>query len=350
MGKRTYDNSAVPKKAKAKRASKASSKAVKLPVTASSVRAAALAGRGFSDAEVALGLDKLNPPMTLEEVFKKHSVLAAAWERGLELYNVKSLAISGASKSEIAEAMAYTQDQFEKKLQNDKELFNVWNQARLQHLRGLRSGLTKSAVKGNQRAVETLERLAKQDAPAAMIDPMRMTVEQAAAFTGYSRQTLHSWNTKNGAPRNADDTVNLPQTIAWRIEFEKTRLSKRTGKGMSPADALHNEKLRKAKRENDEEEGRLVPLDQVMVTIIGLEAAMVNVLENQPRVFGQNLPGKTAGEIETEVTKFNHAARKRIYNARKNRDPIPAVFAEPFRKFIEELLYSNDSKESDGEK
>jgi|GEM_PF-6134565 len=336
MVKRTYNKKAVSKKAKR---AKPARKAAKLPVTASSVRAAALAGRGFADAEVALGLDLFQPPLRMEEVFKKFPVLAAAWQRGMELYNVRSLAISGSPKNEIAEALGYTLEQFEEKLAGDKEFSNVWNQSRIQHIRGLRSGLTKSAVKGNQRAVETLERLAKQDAPKAMIDPMRMPVEQAASFLGFSRQAVHAWNTKHGAPRNADGTVNLPKTIAWRIEFEKTRLSKRSGKGGSPADALHEERLRKIRRENDEEEGRLVPLDQVIVTIVGLEAALVGVLENQPRVFGQKLPGLTAGQIEAEVTRYNHSARTMIRTTRQNRDPIPALFAEPVRKFIEELLY-----------
>ncbi len=324
------------KKAPAKKRPRAKAPAKKrrakpVKVSPAALKACALAGVDMARAELELGVEGLGT------ILARNPAAAEAWDRGRMLFNVKALAVAGTPADEIAEHIGLTAAKFGKQLAKDAELADVLNQGRMQHVRTIRAGLMKSAVKGNQRAIETILRVVQKDAASTALDPHRLRVNQAVEFVGVSRVTLAKW-ARQGAPKNADGTVDLPRLIAWRIVHEGEVLGVRSGRGSGSEEDLRQERIRKLRLENDTTSGRMVLLDDVVASQVAIGRALVELLDTQERAFPSVLAGKDPRDVKRLVKTHNDDGRRRLRDALARQVPVPEKYAARVREFLAGLF------------
>ena len=171
----------------------------------------------FTEAEQQLGLSK---PLT--EIFAKHAKLAAAFERGRLIKNLSELASTAVTVAEAEEQLSLSPGQLAEMIENDTEISDTWGQARLAMILEVKGALTEEAKKARPAAVKQIEKIITTELAGSRGDLERVTIDQLAAVTGKTRQTIHNWVTKSGLDRNGDKTFNLAVFFAWFYEYARS--------------------------------------------------------------------------------------------------------------------------------
>lgn len=107
---------------------KRSSRKTRLPVAEAEVRRLGFECENFTEADA-----KIRTRISLAEIFKKHSVLREAWDRGRFLRNLRDLARAGFNISEAAKQLRLANGQvLQTIIDEDMEVGNLWDKAHLE--------------------------------------------------------------------------------------------------------------------------------------------------------------------------------------------------------------------------
>lgn len=165
-------------------------------------------------ASEAVGLD-------LAELLERKPDLAEAWERGQLLRRLYRLGKETFAPSHAANALGISQDEFAKLLKEDREVRQLWEEARLLQDIEIRRSVLKSVETGKLSVHKTMKllngcfnlRQASTDPPD---DIHHVRPGTLAKLFGVSRETLNFWRRERGLQRNPDDlTFNLKVALPW---------------------------------------------------------------------------------------------------------------------------------------
>jgi hypothetical protein len=269
----------------------------------------------------------------IDVVLSRSEKLNAAWERGRLLRQVRDVAANSPLIPEAADReLQWPKGTLVKLLTKDRIVREIWREARHEALMKVQRSIFARAQDGDPNAVKAYERLMEHREPSAAADFRRLTQTQLTEATGYPRQTLLRWEEANGLPRNADRTYSMPNFLAWLLKWERDKLT--GGSESAGLNPLQAEKARRERRENDEAEGRLVPL-AIHVEELKRRAHCLAGLLNAFRAkdWAQAFAGKTEAEREQEIL----AAFAAVRDAYKSMSPDIPLPDEPRAK-IEEAL------------
>ena len=252
-------------KKKAKKKTKAKKKkAPRLPVEVAEVRRLGLECENLTEADAAIKSCK-----SLAEMFKKHSVLREAWDRGRFLRNLRDLARTGASVAEAAKKCGFESGRAMQSIfDEDVEVGDLWKQTQLEISIEIKSAIIEAAKEGKADAVRAVESfLLVDEKEQSGADFSRITILQLAKLIGRPRQTIHEWFTKVGLPRNPDKTFDLSIFLAWFEEF----LLKKASAGKKPEvilDPLKQMKAEKLKVELARHRNETLDRNEVMISLV----------------------------------------------------------------------------------
>jgi len=225
--------------------------------------------------------------------------LLDAWDRGRHLRAVRGLAAAAASFAEASHVLDLTEEQFAAELDQDAEVRDIWNQARIETAVRVKAAMVQSAAEGKVAAINNVVAALRRDVAQPRVDWHRLTMSQAEEATGKSRQTLHAWYTKQGAPINADRTWSLPALVDWMLEDWALR---RAG-AARPAAAAGLDPLKQAKAEMlqvelDLQRGRVLDRQEVLAGLVARHQTLVSALARKETEMSTVLANQPAARIE----------------------------------------------------
>jgi hypothetical protein len=228
--------------------------------------------------------------------------LAAAWERGRFLQQVREIATETLIVDEEVDRFfvpALERGRFVELLKRDKALHDVWTSGRALAATGPQRGLKRLADAGDARAMSIYERLLVQGpAHAESVDWENLTPTQLDRATGINRTQWRRWERKNGCPRKGNRRYSMPAVIEWLRQHEGTGGVK-LEHGLNP---LQVEKRRREKLDNDEREGRLMETAQHEADILGRARHLAALLSpEQAREWALAFAGKTPSQLEEVI-------------------------------------------------
>ena len=249
-------------------------KRVRLPVEEAEVRRLGLECENLTEADAAIRTRK-----SLAEIFKKHTVLKDAWDRGRFLRNLRGLARNGASVSEAAKRLGFASARgMQAMLDEDVEVADLWDQTQLGITLEIKQAIIEAAREGKPDAVRAVESFLQDEKARAGADLSRISILQLTEITGRSRQTIHEWFTKFGMPRNVDKTFDLSIFLAWFEEFLLRGSEKMEGPEiqLDPLKAMKAEKLRVelARHRNE-----ILDRNEVMISLVAWAQHIVSFCE-----------------------------------------------------------------------
>ncbi len=195
--------------------------------------------------------------------------LAAAWERGRFLRQVRTVGLKGivAEEADRFFEPALTRGELLERLKHDKVLHDVWTSAALEAKLAVREGLIQRARRGeaDAKVMELYERLlVESPARAESLDWENLTTTQLEQATGIHRNQWRRWEEKNGCPRRPNRRYSLPAVIAWLRVYEDTGGVK-LERGMDP---LRAAKVEEKELDLAERRHQLLDREQVIVGIV----------------------------------------------------------------------------------
>ena len=216
------------------------------------------------------------------------------------------LAAAPAEKAEAAHALGMDLEVFEKMLAADLEAAGVWNQARIDTAVEMKRQLRKLADRGKRYAIEAVVRTLREGAVRPNVDFNRVELADVALVCGVSRQTVHSWVSRFGAPQNKEDkTYSLIAMFKWYERFIPQRMD--AGKVKVPAevsDPLRAETARMRRVQVEKAIGRLLPRDEVIAGIIARHQQLLNAVSGKAEEMALALADQPADVVVKALTEF----------------------------------------------
>lgn len=306
-------------------------KAVRLPISAVRVKALAFECESMVVANGRAGLD-----VELVELIEAHEHLAAAWERGQFLRNLRACAGAVLTVTQAARQLGLAKGQdLRAILDTNKECRDLWEQTRLDTLVRAKGALVSAAEDGNQAAIRAIESFLRDEGDGAQIQNVnfeQVPVNVLADLFGVARQTVHDWYTKRGLGRNGDGTFDLRTTIAWFEEYTVKKVSSNGGK-MADPHPLQTVKAEKLAAELEEYRGKLLDRNMVVAGLVARWQGLVSSLGKLKRDIPQmvaNQSQERAREILAQTASDIMVHQRQI--------PDELVMPEPARAKLYELL------------
>ena len=249
-------------------------------------------------ADVLAGLSR-----PLAAVIASDEKLAAAWQRGQFLRNLKAKASVVDTVTEAAAALKLQSGQALRDiLDTDLEAADIWSQTRLDTRIRVREAMLEAAKDGNQRAISVVENYLKDDRKQrpAGTDLTKLIQKEIADLFDVSRITVNDWTNKQRCPRNADGSYNLYEVIKWYDKFLKSRTA-----GKAPAaDELRDMKAESIKLDLAERKGQLLAREEVIAGLVARVQAMVGAFTYKRRELASMCHGQTVEGIEDILSRF----------------------------------------------
>jgi hypothetical protein len=206
----------------------------------------------------------------LEGLLAGSKKLAAAWERGRFLRQVRQIAEEGIVAEEADRFLLppLAKGTLAAQLATDHALRDIWVSGQGEAKRKARAGLMKLAEAGDPRARGLYEQLlCEQRQSAGAVDWDNLTPTQLEAATGILRPQWDRWAKQSGCPRKTNGTharYSLPAVIAWLRTHESTG-SVKLEKGMDP---LRAKKVEEKELDLAERRHHLLDRQQVVIGIV----------------------------------------------------------------------------------
>lgn len=300
------------------------------PLTVGRVKALALECISITEADGKTGVEP-----SLVGILKKYKRLAAAWDRGRFLRNLKHLAGTAVTVSEAAGVLKMEGGgkALRELLDSDVEAADVWNQARFATMVRVKLAVVAAAIDGKPAAAKQIENLLRQEIVKPSADLQHVNIKQLVEMTGKTRQTVHDWHTKYGLSRNSDKTYNLFVFFEW---FEKFTLDKRT-----PNNIQEKDKYRKLKEDQLEtilkkESHQLLERSQVMAGHVARQQALVSATERKGKELALLMLNQPMGKMEETLEVFFGDLRRAQCRV-PDELMLPAAAAEKFAALLEEI-------------
>lgn len=256
---------------------------------------------GFECPDLAAAGERLGVA-DLSAILDSSKRLSAAWERGRLLRRIREVASETMVVPEaVDKLLGLPRGTFAPLLARDRTIREIWHGGRDVIMLASEKALVARVKEGDPKAVAAVEHLFGHRAePAAEIDVQRLRPSRMEAATGIKREQWDRWGRENGCPRNMDGSYSLARIIAWLRRWERDKANGgREAAGLNP---LQSEKARREKRENDEAEGREIPI-AIHVEELKRRAYCVYGLISPFRAkeWAQSFSGKDEAEREQEI-------------------------------------------------
>lgn len=239
----------------------------------------------------------------LASILKRYSRLAAAWERGQFLRNLKALAGVVATVSEAAHKLGLPSGEaLRDMIDCDAEVGDIWRQKRLNTIIEARAALLESAKEGNQTAIRAVENYLREEkgSAGARADTSRLRQTELCELLSTPRVTINDWIARQGLPRNADRTYNLTEVLRWYTEFLKRKDAGR----IQPADKLRDLKAEEKQLQLAERKHQLLDREEVIAGLVGRWQKIVGALRYKKREMANLVHGQTVDNIEDILGRF----------------------------------------------
>ena len=288
---------------------------------------------GFECPDLAAAGERLGVS-DLPDLLKTSKRLSAAWERGRLLQRVRNVAGKRYIVPEAADKLLLLpRGSFKAIYAKDHVIRDLWDRERFALLDAAEAKLAERVLAGDRNAIEAVEHLFGNRAePAGEFDTQKVRPSRMEAATGIKREQWDRWAKDNGCPRNMDGSYSLARVIDWLRRWERDKATGgREAAGLNP---LQTEKMRREKRDNDDAEGREIPI-AIHVEELNRRAHCLMALISPFRAkeWAQSFCGKDEGELEQEILAA-FGAIKKAYKSTSPDIPMP----EEARLKIEEGL------------
>jgi predicted DNA-binding transcriptional regulator AlpA len=162
----------------------------------------------------------------LPDLIARHKEVAAAWQRGRFLRNLRGLASVAVTVDEAARRLELADpDELHHMIENDSEVRDTWRQTRQEAFIRIKLALVKTALEGNQAAIRAVENFLRAEVELKRLpDTYKLKVNDIAALTGRTRPTVYEWVNKGRLPIDTDKTIDLGSFIRWLSFIEDGRL------------------------------------------------------------------------------------------------------------------------------
>lgn len=224
----------------------------------------------------------------------KTDKLAKLLEDVAFLPRFKRLVSSGASRGEIADALAVTPAEFEELLE-DPIVTATWQQARLDLVLDLKESLLVSAKAGKLTAISRVESVLRGELERGSGDESdvdNLTTVQLQRAIGRPRSSIDRWRRDHGLQRSKEKTYSLPGFFQWFENFCRAKFSA-VGSGVAAQDRLREARARFIEQDMRKRRSELLDRGQVISGFVARWRLVVDsfnkavrelpiVLENQP--------------------------------------------------------------------
>jgi len=273
----------------------------------------------------------------LAGLMEQFGYLSDAWERGVFLGQIQQLAMTAATIPEAEASLEMGTGELKTLLDEDTEVADIWNRARLSVTIEIKQAIVKQAKEGKPSAIKQIEMLLRQEIGRPRADLHHLTIGQMVELTGKTRQTIHDWVTKHGLGRNADKTFDLKVFVQWLEEFAVKKLNCSPGRfAGAETDPFKAAKTERMQLELEKQRGNLLVRDQVIAGQMARQQTLVNTLDRKASDLAMLCQGQAAEEI-TKVLEGFFADLRREQCQVPEQLRLPAAVAKKFRKLLMEL-------------
>ena len=268
--------------------------------TAAAVKLLGLETGNFAEADERAGLDR-----PLARLLAKNKKLSAAWERGRFLRDLGELAATAVTINEAEGSLQLEAGTLKTMLADDREAADIWNSARLATTIEIKKALVAQAVSGKPMAARQIENILRREIARPRADFHHLSIELMVELTGKTRQTVHSWYSKHGLPRNSDKTFDLTVFLNWFEEFTLKKAGKSTApQSVFDTNPLAAKKAEKLTMEIAAQKGQLLPRSEVIAGLLARHQAMINAMARKAGPLAMSCHGQTTDKIAGMLEKF----------------------------------------------
>ena len=273
----------------------------------------------------------------LAGLMEQFGYLAEAWERGVFLRELQQLAMTAVTIPEAEASLEMGTGELKKLLDEDAEVADIWNRARLNVTIEIKQAIVKQAIEGKPSAIKQIEMLLRQEIGRPRADLTRLSIGQMVELTGKTRQTIHDWVVKHGLGRNADRTFDLKVFVQWLEEFAVKKMNGSAGRFVgAETDPLKVAKTERLQLELEKQKGNLLDRNQVIAGQMARQQTLVNTLDRKASDLAMLCQGQSAEAITKVLDGFFEDLRREQCQIPEQLQ-LPAAIAKKFRKLMDEL-------------
>jgi len=230
----------------------------------------------------------------LADLIAHHKEVAAAWQRGRFLHNVRALASVAVSVSEAGTQLELGDpDDLHRMILDDPEVRDIWMQTRREAFIRIKVALSKTAFEGNQAAIKVVGALLKMELPPKIPDTRKLKVADIVTLTGRTRSTVYEWVSKGHLQIGDDKTVDLAAFIRWfETYIADTVIQKYTSKKTDQSSRLHAMKAEQIEIELKRQRHDLLPREEFIASILARHQVLVNSLRQKAPQIAQLCQGQ----------------------------------------------------------
>jgi hypothetical protein len=241
----------------------------------------------------------------LPDLIAHHKEIAAAWQRGRFLRNVRNLASVPVTMDDASRRLSLNgAEELERILETDTEAGDTWRQTRQEAFITIKLALVKTAMKGNQAAIRAVENFlrAEMDYKVGSSGPRRLRIIDIANLTGQLRGTIHNWISRYQLPLGPDKTIELKDFIRWFEIFTAEKAANKNGGKNDQASRLHAMKAEQIELELKRQRRELLPREEFIAGILARHRLLVNTLRQKAPQIAQLCQGQRPERVVEIIT------------------------------------------------
>ena len=240
----------------------------------------------------------------LPHLITRHKEVAAAWQRGRFLRNLRNLASVAVTVDEAARRLELADpDELHHMIEDDSEVRDTWCQTRQEAVIRIKLALAKTAFEGNQAAIRAVETLLRTEVPVKMPDTRKLRVADIAIFTGKPRATIYEWINKGHLPIAADKTIDVGSFIRWfEIYITDNMIQKYASKKTDQDSRLHQLKAEQIERELKRDRHELLPREEFIAGILARHRLLINTMRQKAPQMAQLCQGQKPERVIEIIT------------------------------------------------
>ena len=240
----------------------------------------------------------------LPDLISRHKEVAAAWQRGRFLRNLRNLASVAVTVDEAAKRLELADpDELQHMIDDDSEVRDTWHQTRQEAFIRIKVALAKTAFEGNQAAIRAVETLLRMEVPLKIPDTHKLKLSDIAILTGRTRSTIYEWVNKGRLPLDADKTIDVGSFIRWfETYISEMIIQKYASKKTDQASRLHAMKAEQIEIELKRQRRDLLPREEFIAGILARHRLLINTMRQKAPQIAQLCQGQKPERVVEIIT------------------------------------------------